>query len=89
METICNCEFGYELQLVIPYAYYLHENNLLNKTTSCSMTKEDTGSDVLTFPAASVTTIVQPEYAPTASVENMIVFVPAIAVVVALEQAPP
>ena len=40
METICNCEFGYELQLVIPYAYYLHENNLLNKTTSCSMTKE-------------------------------------------------
>jgi len=40
MEINCNCEFGYELQLVIPYAYYLHKKNLLNKTTSCFMTKE-------------------------------------------------
>lgn len=40
METNCNCEFGYELQLVIPYAYYLYKNNLLNKTTSSFFTKE-------------------------------------------------
>jgi len=40
MEINCNCEFGYELQLVIPYAYYLFKNNLLKKTTSCLMTKE-------------------------------------------------
>lgn len=40
MDTDCKCEFGYELQLVIPYAYYLYENNLLNKTTSSFMTKE-------------------------------------------------
>jgi hypothetical protein len=40
MDIVCKCEFGYELQLVIPYAYYLYENNLLNKTTSSLMTKE-------------------------------------------------
>jgi hypothetical protein len=40
MEIDCYCEFGYELQLVIPFAYYLYENNLLNKTTSFFMTKE-------------------------------------------------
>jgi hypothetical protein len=34
------CEFGYELQLVIPYAYYLHMTNQLNSTTSSEMTKE-------------------------------------------------
>ena len=34
------CEFGYELQLVIPYAYYLYKNNILEKTTSCLLTKE-------------------------------------------------
>ena len=34
------CEFGYELQLLIPYAYYLHKNNLLEKTTSCKFTNE-------------------------------------------------
>lgn len=36
----CNCEFGYELQLVIPYTYYLYENNLLLKTISCKKTRE-------------------------------------------------
>jgi hypothetical protein len=36
----CNCEFGYELQLVIPYAYYLHKKNLLDKTISSFMTRE-------------------------------------------------
>jgi hypothetical protein len=36
----CCCEFGYELQLVIPYAYYLFQHNLLNRTTSCLNTKE-------------------------------------------------
>jgi hypothetical protein len=40
MNIDCNCEFGYELQLVIPYAYYLYKHNLLNKTTSSLMTKE-------------------------------------------------
>lgn len=40
MDTDSNCEFGYELQLVLPYAYYLHKKNLLNKTISCFMTKE-------------------------------------------------
>ena len=40
METNCNCEFGYELALILPYAYYLYENNLLNKTTSSLMSKE-------------------------------------------------
>ena len=40
METNYNGEFGFELQLVIPYAYYLHKNNLLKKTTSSLMTKE-------------------------------------------------
>jgi len=40
MEINANCEFGYELQLVIPYAYHLYKNNLLNKTTSSFMTKE-------------------------------------------------
>lgn len=33
-------EFGSELQLVIPYAYYLHQKNLLKQTISSSMTKE-------------------------------------------------
>ena len=40
MEVDCHCEFGYELQLVIPYAYYLHKNNLLKQTISTSFTKE-------------------------------------------------
>lgn len=40
MFTDCKCEFGYELQLVIPYAYYLHKNNLLKKSISSYMTKE-------------------------------------------------
>jgi len=40
MKIYCNCEFGYELQLVIPYAYYLHNNGLLKETTSCLNTKE-------------------------------------------------
>jgi hypothetical protein len=39
MEVDCQCEFGYELQLVIPYAYYLYKNNLLNKTTSTFLQK--------------------------------------------------
>lgn len=29
-----NSEFGYELIVAVPYAYYLHENGLLNKTIS-------------------------------------------------------
>ena len=29
-----NIEFGYELISCIPYAYYLHQNNLLKKTIS-------------------------------------------------------
>lgn len=36
----CYCEFGYELQLVIPYAYYLHKHNLLGVTNGCSFTNE-------------------------------------------------
>ena len=36
----CNCEFGYELQLVIPYAYYLYTKNLLKQTNCCQLTKE-------------------------------------------------
>ena len=40
MEIDCCCEFGYELQLVIPYVYYLHKNNLLKQTASTSFTKE-------------------------------------------------
>ena len=40
ISTNTNCEFGYELQLVIPYAYYLHKNNLLDKTTSSKFTNE-------------------------------------------------
>jgi hypothetical protein len=41
MVTVESCtEFGYELQLVIPYAYYLKLNNKLDKTISCSYTKE-------------------------------------------------
>ena len=39
-EIVCNCEFGYELQLVIPYAYYLYKHNKLKSTTSSLMTKE-------------------------------------------------
>jgi len=34
-----NGEFGYELIGVIPYAYYLHLNNLLDRTISCKETK--------------------------------------------------
>jgi hypothetical protein len=40
MNIDCVSEFGYELQLVIPYAYYLHTKKLLNKTTSSLFTKE-------------------------------------------------
>jgi len=40
MEINCNTEFGYELQLVIPYAYYLFKNNMLKKTVSAKYTKE-------------------------------------------------
>ena len=40
MKVDCQCEFGYELQLVIPYAYYLHKNNLLKQTASTFFTKE-------------------------------------------------
>lgn len=40
MELDICTEFEYELQLVIPYAYYLYKNNLLKKTTSCIYTKE-------------------------------------------------
>ena len=40
MNLDCNCEFGYELQLVIPYAYYLFTKDKLIKTTSSIMTKE-------------------------------------------------
>uniref|UniRef100_A0A6C0JZP8 Uncharacterized protein n=1 Tax=viral metagenome TaxID=1070528 RepID=A0A6C0JZP8_9ZZZZ len=40
MNIDCNCEFGYELQLVIPYAYYLHKNGLLKQTTSSIHTNE-------------------------------------------------
>ena len=40
MEIDCQCEFGYELQLVIPYAYYLYKNNLLKQTASTFFTKE-------------------------------------------------
>lgn len=39
-EISCTCEFGYELQLVIPYAYYLFQNNLLKSTSSVQQTKE-------------------------------------------------
>lgn len=35
MNTDFNGEFGYELIGVIPYAYYLHKNNLLQETISC------------------------------------------------------
>lgn len=30
----CSCEFGYELQLVLPYAYYLHQRGVPVKTVS-------------------------------------------------------
>ena len=33
-----NGEFGYELQLVLPYAYYLYKNNKLSKTISSKNT---------------------------------------------------
>jgi len=33
-DIVYDGEFGAELQLIIPYAYYLHKNNLLGKTTS-------------------------------------------------------
>jgi hypothetical protein len=33
-------EFGYELSLVVPYAYYLHVHGLLNHTISVTGTKE-------------------------------------------------
>lgn len=36
----CCTEFGYELQLVIPYAYYLHTHGRLGSTQSCLSTKE-------------------------------------------------
>lgn len=36
----CENEFGYELALYIPYAYYLHTKGLLKKTVSCMYTKE-------------------------------------------------
>ena len=32
-------EFGLEMQLVIPYAYYLHQKNLLGRTTSAQDTR--------------------------------------------------
>jgi hypothetical protein len=40
MKVKTQCEFGYELQLVIPYAYYLHTINDLEKTISSKMTRE-------------------------------------------------
>ena len=36
----CKIEFGYELQLYIPYAYYLHIHNRLEKTISSKFTRE-------------------------------------------------
>ena len=39
MSTFFNGEFGYELTLVIPYAYYLYLNHKLKKTKSSKLTK--------------------------------------------------
>lgn len=35
----CQCEFGYELQLVLPYAYFLHQRKIPFKTVSSYDTK--------------------------------------------------
>lgn len=40
MEINCQGEFGYELLLVIPYAYYLHLKGNLKRTVSSKFTKE-------------------------------------------------
>jgi len=45
--------------------------------------------ELLTFPAESVTVIVQSEYVPSLNVFRVIVLFPAIAVVVLEEQEPP
>ena len=45
--------------------------------------------ELLTFPAESVTVIVQFEYVPSLNVSRVIVLFPAIAVVVLEEQEPP
>lgn len=39
MHIYTNGEFGYEMIVVIPYAYYLHKQKLLTKTTSSKDTK--------------------------------------------------
>ena len=39
MNIITNGEFGYELVIAVPYAYYLHLQNKLTSTTSCLDTK--------------------------------------------------
>ena len=45
--------------------------------------------ELLTFPAESVTVIVQSEYVPSLNVFRVIVLFPAIAIVVLEEQVPP
>jgi hypothetical protein len=40
MHVDTHVEFGYELALVIPYAYYLWSKGLLESSTSCAFTKE-------------------------------------------------
>jgi len=39
MNIISSGEFGYEMVLVVPYAYWLYSQNLLTSTTSCIDTK--------------------------------------------------
>lgn len=39
MNIVTNGEFGYELIVVVPYAYHLHLQGKLNSTTSCLDTK--------------------------------------------------
>lgn len=34
------CEFGYEVIMAIPYAYYLYKNNMLRSVKTCSQMKE-------------------------------------------------
>jgi hypothetical protein len=40
MKLDVRCEFGYELLLILPYAYYLHKHDKLESTTSTMYTKE-------------------------------------------------
>lgn len=39
LDIVANGEFGYEMVLAVPYAYWLHETGNLRSTTSCIDTK--------------------------------------------------